>query len=50
MKKTKRKGLSFLELVIAMTLTFLSITFLMGLFITSIKLTVELPYWRPIGF
>ena len=37
MKKTKRKGLSFLELVIAMTLTFLSITFLMGLFITSIK-------------
>jgi|EP01012_Entosiphon_sulcatum_P066538 Tfp pilus assembly protein PilV len=37
MKKTKRKGLSFLELVIAMTLTFLSITFLMGLFITSIR-------------
>lgn len=37
MKKTKRKGLSFLELVIAMTLTFLSITFLAGLFITSVR-------------
>ena len=37
MKKTKRKGLSFLELVIAMTLTFLTITFLMGLFVTSIR-------------
>lgn len=33
----KRQGLSFLELMLAMSLTFLAISFLMGSFVTAIK-------------
>lgn len=39
MRKGKRRGLSFLELMLAMTLTFLAISFLMGMFLTAIRET-----------
>lgn len=39
MRQRKRRGLSFLELMLAMTLTFLAISFLMGMFLTAIRET-----------